>query len=474
MRGRTNQIKPLEWCGKYKQAFGIMISAAIGLSSTAGLPASAQTHQLHMPTKLAAPRPVADNYQPDTLLVMPTATAEMDDINDAIREAHGLIVGELMIGKKKVLIIQTEKGKLAETEKKFGKDKKDFAMMQRNYRAEAQNNPPVDPDPLFPTEWHLGAVNAQSAWQTASGSMVRVGVFDSGCQAGIVDLSGNTSRGVDATSDAAKILYGAGTGIGALLGGPIGGYLGGIIGAGTAGLVAPSGQNDFLGHGTEVATTIAAAQNKTNTVGVAPSATIVPVRMSTLVPASGSKGPSATADTVAVIVGLSFAKTQLVRIVNISYDGLQMADPTKNPILHAAFIDFHDVYGGLVVMSAGNDSTKTGAFPLPYLIVVSAIDNSFGLASFSNYGANLWFTAPGTNIACQDNQGNAQTPQGTSFSAPIVSGVAALAWSSNPLLTNTQVEFVLKSSTGYSGWNQYYGFGMPDAAKAVKIARGNI
>src|ERR1700733_14953043 len=183
MRGRTNQIKPLEWCGKYKQAFGIMISAAIGLSSTAGLPASAQTHQLHMPTKLAAPRPVADNYQPDTLLVMPTATAEMDDINDAIREAHGLIVGELMIGKKKVLIIQTEKGKLAETEKKFGKDKKDFAMMQRNYRAEAQNNPPVDPDPLFPTEWHLGAVNAQSAWQTASGSMVRVGVFDSGCQA---------------------------------------------------------------------------------------------------------------------------------------------------------------------------------------------------------------------------------------------------------------------------------------------------
>ena len=64
--------------------------------------------------------------------------------------------------------------------------------------------------------------------------------------------------------------------------------------------------------------------------------------------------------------------------------------------------------------------------------------------------------------------------QGTSFAAPIVSGVAALAWQVEPRLASEQVAEVLIRSahqTRGHGWNPYTGAGEVDAAAATALAR---
>jgi thermitase len=71
--------------------------------------------------------------------------------------------------------------------------------------------------------------------------------------------------------------------------------------------------------------------------------------------------------------------------------------------------------------------------------------------------------------------GGYQSVAGTSYSAPIVAGVAALVMSANPTLTATQVQDILKQSSddlGVTGWDTSYGWGRVNAARAVALAGG--
>jgi subtilisin family serine protease len=64
--------------------------------------------------------------------------------------------------------------------------------------------------------------------------------------------------------------------------------------------------------------------------------------------------------------------------------------------------------------------------------------------------------------------------EGTSFSAPIVSGVAALVWQVEPRLASEQVAEVLTRSarqTVADGWNEFSGAGVVDGAAATALAR---
>ncbi len=64
--------------------------------------------------------------------------------------------------------------------------------------------------------------------------------------------------------------------------------------------------------------------------------------------------------------------------------------------------------------------------------------------------------------------------EGTSFSAPIVSGIAALVWQVEPRLASEQVAAVMTRSarqTIESGWNEFTGAGVVDGAAATALAR---
>lgn len=74
-------------------------------------------------------------------------------------------------------------------------------------------------------------------------------------------------------------------------------------------------------------------------------------------------------------------------------------------------------------------------------------DGTFTQSSFSNVGRNVSIAAPGEEIYSCSIDGTYETLSGTSMSAPIVTGVAALVWSVNPSFSGAQVKEIVCSST---------------------------
>lgn len=150
-------------------------------------------------------------------------------------------------------------------------------------------------------------------------------------------------------------------------------------------------------HGTHVAGIIGAeGNNGIEGSGVCQKASIMSIRS---LDASG--GTTAT-----VTQGIYFAVDHGAKIINLSLGGSGKLDQAFSDA-----IDYAQSKGVLVVVAAGNgDDSGKGvdvdqtpfypcAFPQNNLICVAALDQSFQLASFSNYGAtSVDVGAPGTNI----------------------------------------------------------------------------
>jgi thermitase len=448
---------------KLQKLLSTALSLMLGVASLSAPAQAAPLKQLRTPQRFAQRRPAPNvTFTPDLLLIMPNAGADGDEVKDALKDVHGTVVGTMGQGKMKILIVKTEKGKLAEVEGKLTKDKKHFSTVGRNYQIAANV---VPNDPSFPSQWHLPAINCPRAWDNSTGG-VTMAIFDSGCQASIPDLSGKTQKGFDAKTAGS---YALGTSY------QLTGYIPGVtdLAAEAAAASSSGAQTDNHGHGTWVATTAAARfNNAAQGSGVAPAANIYPVRI-----ADGAAGSSIMTDDLSLCAAMLVAMNRGARIINLSYGAPYVGfhNPALHPTLHVLFQMFYGTRNGLIFMSAGNDGIFDATPPLPYLNMISAINPSGNLASFSNFGPCIKFTAPGEGIVVSDIDGSQISVNGTSFSAPIAASVAALIMSANPALPNFAVIEVMKASciniTG-SPFNMYYGWGMPDAERAVRIARG--
>jgi hypothetical protein len=114
--------------------------------------------------------------------------------------------------------------------------------------------------------------------------------------------------------------------------------------------------------------------------------------------------------------------------------------------------------GVVVVAAAGNEASElpeTVLFPAtrtPGVITVGSLDkdNKSVAADFSNYGSSVEIWAPGTDIHIMPDPENSMGSlrSGTSISAPIVAGVAAMMKSINPALKSADVKRILRE-TGY-------------------------
>ncbi len=117
-----------------------------------------------------------------------------------------------------------------------------------------------------------------------------------------------------------------------------------------------------------------------------------------------------------------------------------------------------DNYRGLFVVAAGNEGTDLetfnwlpASFDCPNIIAVGNSTCSDTMGYMTNYGATLVdLFAPGTNISSTyvryDNGNNVQTIRnmsGTSMAAPMVTGVAALIKSYNPLLSANDIKRII-------------------------------
>lgn len=150
---------------------------------------------------------------------------------------------------------------------------------------------------------------------------------------------------------------------------------------------------DLNGHGTHVAGIIGAVgNNAAGVTGVCWKASIMAVRV------LDATGTGRTSD---IISGINFAVSHGAKVINMSLGG-------SNPFDQA----FSDAISNtqtnnvVVIVAAGNDASNNDVtadypcnFTQPNLVCVTALDQNYALASFSNWGVtSVDVGAPGTNI----------------------------------------------------------------------------
>src|SRR5215471_1160774 len=230
---------------------------------------------------------------------------------------------------------------------------------------------PNDPD--YGTQWHLPKIAGPTAWCSATGSSsVVIAICDTGCDPTHPDLVSKYVPGWNFYDN-------------------------------------NSNTSDVYGHGTAVAGTAAAASN--NGVGVASVAwgcMIMPLRVS---------APDGSATYSAIASAITYAADHGARVANVSY----LVSDSSTVSSAGQYLQSK---GGVLAVAAGNYSTFDSSPDNPYMLVVSATDQNDVLATWSNTGNNVDLSAPGVSIRTTTNGGTYGAGSGTSFSAPIVAGVA--------------------------------------------------
>jgi subtilisin family serine protease len=223
--------------------------------------------------------------------------------------------------------------------------------------------------------------------------------------------------------------------------------------------------DDDNSHGTHVAGIIGASLNGTGVVGVAPEATLVPVK-------AFDAGGNAT--TAQVLCGINYvaglAEDGVPTVANMSF-GEAGSDSTcddgdTSDAIHEAVCDLVDK-GVIAVAAAGNNSGSAEEFiPAVFdeVISVSALTDLDGapgglggcllififcddeFAYFSNFGPSVDVIAPGDPILSTVPGGGYGEKSGTSMAAPHVSGVVAAMLSADPALTRSAAQALLQTS----------------------------
>ncbi|MGO9559351.1 MAG: S8 family peptidase [Acidimicrobiales bacterium] len=308
---------------------------------------------------------------------------------------------------------------------------------------------------------------ASTLWaEGINGAGVTVAVLDTGIQASIPDFDSRVIGGVNIADPAAKKAW----------------------------------KTDTYGHGTFVAGVIAADGTSSGGeyTGVAPGADLVSIKV--------ANGSGQTTEAM-VIAGVAWAVNNEnnyggIGVLNMSL-GVVPSDPTALDPLDQAVEQAWES-GIVVVTSAGNSGPDNGTITAPgddpLAITVGSMDDSgainpsgFTMSAFSSVGPtdiDGWFkpdlVAPGQSIVSVMPVGSTiwkQNPKarigtdnflgaGTSFSAAIVSGLAALLLEEDPNLTPDQVKAALLFSAdpGPVGDPLVDGHGVADVAEAASVA----
>jgi subtilisin family serine protease len=194
----------------------------------------------------------------------------------------------------------------------------------------------------------------------------------------------------------------------------------------SAALVDGEGGSDF-GHGTMVVGIIHLT---------APRAKILPVK------AFQSNGTGNLSD---ILRGIYYAVQNQADVVNMSFDLTTASTELNDAISYASSKNV------ILVASAGNDGKQEIVYPagIRNVMGVASTNDLDQRSSFSNYGNQIvWVAAPGEAIVTTYPYDTYSAGWGTSFSAPFVSGTAALLLSARPNLTPNQASIAI----GNAAW----------------------
>ncbi len=141
--------------------------------------------------------------------------------------------------------------------------------------------------------------------------------------------------------------------------------------------------------------------------------------------------------------------------------------------------------GILVVNSAGNEGDNDWKYLVApadakNILTVGGIDDKNIYSSFSSIGPSADkrikpdVVALGENVWVPSTSGTYYQTNGTSFSCPIITGVAACLLQANIVRKNNEIIAALQlSSSQYFAPDKYLGYGIPDAVLANKILGGD-
>lgn len=186
---------------------------------------------------------------------------------------------------------------------------------------------------------------------------------------------------------------------------------------------------DELGHGTMIASIIAAEENPHNIIGVNPNAELYDVQV------LNSKGGGQIED---VIDGIHWSIDKKVDIINLSF-GFEKDDPKLKEAISLA--QSNNI---LVVASAGNTLGLYTHYPAMYKGVysISAIDKDLNRYKLAAKG-KIDYVAPGVDIPVYNQKGETIIQSGTSLATAYATGIISILISNED--SNVDLELTFKS-----------------------------
>ncbi|MDR1728022.1 MAG: S8 family peptidase [Acidobacteriota bacterium] len=348
----------------------------------------------------------------------------------------------------------------------------DVASAEPNYVLRSYGA--VPDDPYYDRQWQHAMIKLPEAWEHTTGSdNVIVAVVDTGILKEHPDLRNRLSgTGYDFVKDAD--LSNDGDGI-------------------DPDATDPGDGTNRSFHGTHCAGIIAAETgNGQGVAGTTWHTRIMPVRV------LGKDGVGYSYD---IRQGIRYAAgmdndsgtvpARTADIVSMSYGG------SVYDSLDQKLFDQVRAKGVILVAAAGNGGTAQASYPAAYdgVISVSAVNADGSKASYSNYGSTVDLAAPGGNSGDLNKDGKSdgvwgptgddtsgpvtytyKAMAGTSMATPHVAGVLALMKAIYPKLTPADVDNMvrlggLSDDIGAPGRDDYFGYGLVNALKAVTAAR---
>jgi subtilisin len=280
------------------------------------------------------------------------------------------------------------------------------------------------PSPLAETiPAGVNQIKGPQAWDCSRGKGIAVAVLDTGIDGAHPDLAANCRTGASFVPD-------------------------------------EPATGDGNGHGTHCAGTIAAAINGLGVVGVAPAASVYPVKV---LSAGGSGNWSW------LIAAIDWCIKRGLKVLSMSLGG-PSAPSALEAMCNAAWNK-----GLLLIAAAGNTGTTSSpgvGVPAKFgnVVAVSAIDSANTIASFSSRGPEVELCAPGVQVLSTVPGGGYGKMSGTSMACPHVSGAAAVVWGAHRFSDNVTIRRLLVKASdnlGIPGRDEFYGYGRVDVGQAA-------